>query len=363
VCGTGIAPKAKVAGIRLIDGDITDTEEAKALSHALNLVDIYSSSWGPMDDGQTVEGPGKRTLAALQRGVRDGRDGLGAVYLFASGNGQNIDDCNCDGYANSVYTLSIGAVDSNHNQPWYSESCSAMIAVTYSSGEDNEPGISTIDVGGECTDEHSGTSAATPLAAGIISLVLSANPLLTWRDIQHLIVETATKVNEDDLSWSLNGASHLVSHKYGFGLLNAGAMVRAGLLWNSVGSLEVSTVNGGPQMSSIDPQAGRQILEIADSKNAELGLMEYANFARSDESHGECCIDRLSIIENTLDSVACLYAKSLTVLIVTASAPQNTIGVDSIETVAVTLTILHECRGDLEIIIYSPMGSRCVLES
>jgi len=46
-----------------------------------------------------------------------------------------------------------------------------------------------------CTHEHSGTSAAAPLAAGVIALVLSANPCLTWRDVQHLIVLSSVKVN------------------------------------------------------------------------------------------------------------------------------------------------------------------------
>ena len=35
---------------------------------------------------------------------------------------------------------------------------------------------------------HTGTSAAAPLAAGILALVLEAAPDLTWRDVQHLVV-------------------------------------------------------------------------------------------------------------------------------------------------------------------------------
>ena len=38
---------------------------------------------------------------------------------------------------------------------------------------------------------HSGTSASAPLAAGIFALVLEANPKLSWRDLQHLIVITS----------------------------------------------------------------------------------------------------------------------------------------------------------------------------
>ena len=42
-----------------------------------------------------------------------------------------------------------------------------------------------------CFGRHSGTSASAPLAAGIFALVLEANPKLSWRDLQHLIVITS----------------------------------------------------------------------------------------------------------------------------------------------------------------------------
>ena len=45
-----------------------------------------------------------------------------------------------------------------------------------------------------CTDRHTGTSAAAPLAAGMIALMLDAQPCLTWRDVQYLIIITSVKV-------------------------------------------------------------------------------------------------------------------------------------------------------------------------
>ena len=42
---------------------------------------------------------------------------------------------------------------------------------------------------------YKGTSAAAPEAAGVIALALEANPSLTWRDIQHLLVLTSKKRN------------------------------------------------------------------------------------------------------------------------------------------------------------------------
>lgn len=47
--------------------------------------------------------------AALQHGVIAGRRGFGSIFVVASGNGgQHNDNCNYDGYANSIYTVTIG---------------------------------------------------------------------------------------------------------------------------------------------------------------------------------------------------------------------------------------------------------------
>lgn len=47
--------------------------------------------------------------AALQHGVIAGRKGFGSIFVVASGNGgQYNDNCNYDGYANSIYTITIG---------------------------------------------------------------------------------------------------------------------------------------------------------------------------------------------------------------------------------------------------------------
>ena len=107
LCGVGVAFNSTIGGIRMLDGKISDTIEGMALSFALDKVDIFSSSWGPTDDGATVEGPGKLASEALVKGVTEGRDGKGVVYVWASGNGgSHEDDCNCDGYTSSIYTLS-----------------------------------------------------------------------------------------------------------------------------------------------------------------------------------------------------------------------------------------------------------------
>ena len=61
---SGVAPGVRYAGLRLTADYTTDAEEADALGHARESIDVYSNSWGPEDDGKRLEGPGWQTLGA-----------------------------------------------------------------------------------------------------------------------------------------------------------------------------------------------------------------------------------------------------------------------------------------------------------
>lgn len=187
LCAVGIAFNAKVGGVRMLDGDVTDAVEAQSLGLNPQHIDIYSASWGPDDDGKTVDGPGEMATKAFIDGVTKGRSGKGSIFVWASGNGgREQDNCNCDGYTNSIWTLSISSATEYGDIPWYSEKCSSTLATTYSSGQQNEKQVVTTDLHHMCTSSHTGTSASAPLAAGIVALALEANPNLTWRDMQHI---------------------------------------------------------------------------------------------------------------------------------------------------------------------------------
>lgn len=100
-------------------------------------------------------------------GTRNGRGGLGSIFVFASGNGGRVDDhCGCDGFVNMPETIAIGGVDYCGQQPFYAERCASLMAVTYSSGSNINKKITTIDLRGKCTNDFSGTSAAAPVASG-----------------------------------------------------------------------------------------------------------------------------------------------------------------------------------------------------
>lgn len=232
-CGVGVAYNASIGGVRMLDGTVTDDVEAQALGFNPNHIDVYSASWGPDDNGKTVDGPGHLAALAFVNGVRNGRKGRGSIFVWASGNGgRKQDNCNCDGYTNSIYTLSISSATQRGQKPWYLEECSSTLATTYSSGTPTkDENIVTADQSNEyadalkegrkpnlakyCTQVHTGTSASAPIAAGIVALTLEANPSLTWRDMQHIVVQTSRyEPLKHESGWVQNAVGRYVSHKF-----------------------------------------------------------------------------------------------------------------------------------------------------
>ncbi|XP_023262476.1 furin [Seriola lalandi dorsalis] len=306
VCGVGVAYNARIGGVRMLDGEVTDMVEAHSLSLNPQHIHVYSASWGPEDDGKSLDGPAKLAKEAFLQGITKGRSGLGSIFVWASGNGgREQDSCNCDGYTNSIYTLSISSTTQSGNVPWYSEPCSSTLASTFSSGNPGEKQIVTTDLRQKCTDSHTGTSASAPLAAGIIALALEANMNLTWRDMQHLVVRTSRPGHLSAGDWKTNGVGRRVSHSYGYGLLDAGAMVALAQNWTTV----------GPQHQCVhtmlaEPRDIGNKLVFSKSVDACWGRPEYVN---------------------------------------------------SLEHVQARLTLTHNQRGKLAIHLISPLGTRSTL--
>ncbi|CAO3683575.1 unnamed protein product [Rhizopus stolonifer] len=305
VCGMGVAYNAKVSGIRILSSDITEGDEAAALNYKYQENQIYSCSWGPPDLGEVAEGPKGIVLEAMKNGIERGRNGKGSIFVFASGNGGHYDDnCNFDGYTNSIYTITVGAIDRIGNYPSYAEKCAAQFFVTYSSGSGHH--IYTTDIhSGKCTENHGGTSAAAPLAAGVFALVLSVRPDLSWRDLQHLCVQSAVPITLDDEDWTTLPSGRMFNHKYGFGALDAYRIVELAKSFRSV----------GPQ-TNLELQSSHT-LNIPDTTSNQ-----------------------------TLDPLKSLLYVSKKMV--------QTIGLSRLEHVTVTVHIEHQRRGDLEILLTSP---------
>ncbi|XP_013769722.1 proprotein convertase subtilisin/kexin type 7 [Pundamilia nyererei] len=260
-CAVGVAYGSKVAGIRVLDGPLTDSLEAIAFNKHYQVNDIYSCSWGPDDDGHTVDGPHPLGKAALQHGVIAGRRGFGSIFIVASGNGgQYNDNCNYDGYANSIYTITIGAVDEKGKMPFYAEECASMLAVTFSSGRGS--------------------------LRSIVSLIKC----------------------DSSADWKVNGAGFHHSHQHGFGLLNAWRLVNAAKVWESVPF-----------------------------------LLSYQS----------------SVIKEETPIV--IYPDELVLTWEVSAADLRQSGMETLEHVAVTVTVIHPCRGNVEFVLICPSGMTSVI--
>jgi subtilisin-like proprotein convertase family protein len=247
--GSGVAPGAKLVGIRLISAATTDAQDAQAMTHQLNpasaldQIHVSNSSWGPDDFGSTLGIPGPLMLAGLESGVTNGRGGKGIIYTWSAGNGLAYSDVsNFDGYAGSRFVIAVGAIAPNGEQALYSES-GTNILITAPGGQGNydsvDDGIVTTDRTGSpgssktsgdytaLTDNLAGTSFSAPAVAGVVALMLEANPALTWRDVRHALVRTATQNHSTDADWVTNGARRKFNLKYGYGTANAADAVAA----------------------------------------------------------------------------------------------------------------------------------------
>jgi subtilisin-like proprotein convertase family protein len=255
VCGA--APEATLVGLRLISGPSTDETESAAFLHRNDIIHVKNNSWGPDDDGDVIEGPGPLGTAALAEAAASGRGGRGTITLWAGGNGRaNGDDSNFDGYANSIYVIATGAVTDGGTQADYSEPGANLLITTPSSG--GAQATSTTDLTGssgynnggggdfvsaDYTNRFGGTSAASPLAAGAVALLLQSNPNLGWRDVKEILARSATKNHAADAGWFTNAAGFHFNDKYGAGLINIEAAVNLAAGWASPGPMVSHTVS------------------------------------------------------------------------------------------------------------------------
>jgi len=244
--------------------------------------------------------------AGLINGTSNLRSGKGAVYIKSSGNnfekyatsncGTNLtcaelfmDSTNASPYVTIIASLNADNIKSSYSSTgaglwvsgfggeygWNNDSYEGSVSSDYE--HLLEPAIMTTDQSG-CTNGNvganggtqrnpfenmsggngensncnytsrmNGTSSAAPTVAGIVALMLQANPDLTWRDVRHILVTTADKVDAsrshtyaglNQHEWKTNDAGYEFHNWYGFGRVDAAEAVTTASAYtaNSLGT-------------------------------------------------------------------------------------------------------------------------------
>ncbi len=263
-CGVGVAYNCKIS--KQYYGTSSQTATAMGFRNDLNF--IKSNSWGPADNGLiTYLSSVERT--AIDTAVSTGRGGKGTIFAWAAGNGGTADRCDYDPYASNRKTFAIGAIGDQDTRSSFNETGSSMLVVTPSSG--NVRSIYSTTGTNSCTSTFGGTSAACPIGAGCLALILQSNPNLTWRDAQHVLINAARKCDPANSLWTVNGAGHDVNYNYGFGAVDVFAAIQLAAGWTNVAA-ESSLTTGVVAVNTQIPDnntAGVTRLVTAPAFNVE----------------------------------------------------------------------------------------------
>jgi subtilisin family serine protease len=269
----GVAPDSKVFAIRLPapDTDIVkatfdDATLTTAIATAAAKASIASMSlsWPP-----GAAGPNDSFYAAIASGYNNGQKG-GCLYFFAAGNDglplgidppadapHQITVVHSDGSeeVQSIYhalddrllktpgVVVVGASTSKAKHARYSNwgdgiglaAPSGACLDDQGSVDGAQPTVSVALRPGVAEYPFSGTSAATPIAAGVAALVLSANPDLSPQDVREILEDTADQIGpagqpgDANANYSLSGRTRKRSMYFGYGKVNGKAAVAEAL--------------------------------------------------------------------------------------------------------------------------------------
>jgi subtilisin family serine protease len=174
---TGIAYDAKIMPVKVLNdkGAGSSNSVADGIYYAVkNGANVINLSLGGNFPNSTLE-------AAIKYASSQG-----TVVVMAAGNDGNLFTNYPASYA-SNWGLAVGAVDQNNNMANFSNRA-GLNSFPYVTA----PGVGIYSsVPGNQYATYSGTSMATPHVAGVVALMLGANPNLTDAEIRQIIIETA----------------------------------------------------------------------------------------------------------------------------------------------------------------------------
>ena len=236
----GISYNSKIIPIKVIfSNDCTDENIISGFLHALdNGADIISCSWGGGSPSPTM----KDIIDDL---ANNGRNGLGCIVVFSSG---NKDTAIINSTASLPNTIAVGAM-SPCGERKSKTSCDGETHWGSNYGENLDvvaPGVlvPTTTLNSYYRLNFNGTSAACPHVAGVAALMLSVNPNLTRLELTDIIRRTAQKVGGYNYQIQNNDPQMTWCPETGYGLIDAHMAVVESMLYGSN-----PTLNGPNEMN------------------------------------------------------------------------------------------------------------------
>ena len=259
---SGVCPQCRLAPVRLLG---EESQSSISIANAFvracdpdgdgtgNGVAAINNSWGPGFSLYFPLSSSERAAFEVCRTV--GRGGKGTIILFATGNEQS--DVSSDAYAKHPYVIGVAASTNLDDWAAYSNYGAEVDVAAPSLGgtiRDDNYGIVCTDVRGEegysitgqdqgvgvdYNPGFSGTSAATPVAAGVVGLILSTNPDLTAEQVHLVLTRSADKIRANQVPWQdifgqdlealfdYDDTGHSIA--FGYGRVNAAAAVALAL--------------------------------------------------------------------------------------------------------------------------------------
>ncbi len=272
---TGVAPSARLASWAIFDSFsfiVSDERLGDMFQYRLEDVAVRNHSWGNAD--VTLSEPSLLEATAISNAVSLGRGGRGVLMVRSAGNGRETGtDANADGYANDPRVIAVAATRDDGRVTSYSNPGACLLVASLSGDEEDTfaptrtvyttdrvgaRGYNVTSGGSDLADYafgssgFSGTSASAPMISGLVALIVGANPELTYRDVQQVLIHASRHRDLRDPDVRTNAAGYLVSHNQGFGIPDAGQAVRLARGWNQRPPLVTATAAWSGRISPPD---------------------------------------------------------------------------------------------------------------
>ena len=248
---TGVAPAAQLASWKVFRSGtfVTEEQEMDMYQYRSNAISVQNHSWGYGSMSQ--QGLALLQDMGISNAVTLGRQGRGVVMIRAGGDGRGfIFNANDDGYASDPRAVAVAAVQRNGRATTYSSPGACLLVAAPGGDTNDNSAVFTTDRQGPTagyntnlyaddradyvfSPEINGTSLAAPQVAGLAALLLSANPNLTVRDVQQILLLAARHFDLADPDVRTSGAGLRVSHNVGFGVPDAGQAVWLARGWSN----------------------------------------------------------------------------------------------------------------------------------